>query len=180
MRGDHNITKAALEKGEETFSVIAGGKDNILGSTLDAVAHSTSLEGIEPTRQSNGQFCEDWEYTQPDRTGEPTTLENCYSHFKHFARDGIPDPRDLRGVSLTEAMSRTLLICSPRERFHRFRHTTLSSSTPISTMTTKHRLTSIRHPIVYMLCLYRQDAAGDQLIRQLRNFRLQWSVGRGA
>jgi hypothetical protein len=26
----------------------------------------------------------------------------------------------------------------------------------------------------------RQDAAGDQLIGQLRHFRLQWSVGRGA
>lgn len=43
----------------------------------------------------------------------------------------------------------------------------------------KHR-SRVERSVIYILCLYRPDAAGDQLIGQLRHFRHQWSVGRGA
>lgn len=47
---------------------------------------------------------------------------------------------------------------------------------------TRHATENIdlEHSVIYVLCLYRQDAAGDQLIGQLRHFRLQWNEGRGA
>ena len=39
---------------------------------------------------------------------------------------------------------------------------------------------ALEHSVIYIPFLYRQDAAEDQLIGQLRHFRLQWSEGRGA
>lgn len=35
-----------------------------------------------------------------DRSGEPAALENCSYQLRRFARQGGPDLRDLRGVSL--------------------------------------------------------------------------------
>ena len=131
----HNLTTAALEKGEETFSITAGGKDNILGFTLDAVVHSTSLERLNQRNRQRASPVRIGSIRRPDRSGEPTALENCSPHLKRFARQGGPDPRFLRGVIFAEVMSRPLLICSLRPRSHRFRHTTLSSSMPISTVT---------------------------------------------
>ncbi len=59
-----NLTGVSLEEGKEAFSTTAGSKRCILGFTLEAVAHSTRFEGTESTEQTNGQFCENWDYTQ--------------------------------------------------------------------------------------------------------------------
>lgn len=70
----HKFTAASLEKGEEAFSITAGGKYSILGLSLEIVVHPTRLEGAESTEQTSGQS---YEYTQ-------TGLEWRTSYFGEF------------------------------------------------------------------------------------------------
>ncbi len=79
-----NLIEVFLKESKEIFSITAESKRCILRFTLEAVTHSTRFEETESTKQTNNQFCENWDYMQIESKWRVSYFRELFIFVKAF------------------------------------------------------------------------------------------------